>query len=148
MSNFMQALNQGLTAAKQAQESRKEIEGILAELNAELDRLADGKVELAIVPIEQTMNAFSRLALSFDPKAKSQQVLAVRPKRGEGYIPRMIARWTQGEAGYPCTISYEDRQATCADAEALTHELEQLVSTPSVGEAIIAAMDYKSLATP
>ena len=140
MVDFNDSLRRGLDAAKKAQANRDEISHILTELNQALKSMSDGKAEIAIVPISTTMNALSRLIVYLD-KNQEEQVLAIRPIAREGLLPRQVARWKQGEAGYPCSIIWGERHASCDDSESLMAELADLMSSSTVGEAILAVMN-------
>lgn len=140
MANFDDSLRRGIDAAKQAQANRDEIRGILFELNQALHSMSNGAAEIAIVPISATLNALSRLVVYLD-KSQEELVLAVRTTGRESVLARQVARWKQGASGYPCSIIWGERHASCGDAESLKAELAELVSSPAVGEAILAAMN-------
>jgi hypothetical protein len=144
MFDFNDALQRGLDAAKRAQANRDEIRGVFTQLNEALHSMSRGKVEIAIVPIEDTLNELARLAIFMDT-SKSEQVLAVRVVGQGAFRPKRIARWSQGDAGYPCTIMWEERHTSCDSADSLRSELAELVSSPSVGEAICSAMEFQPI---
>ena len=138
--DFKEFLRRGLDAAKQAQENRDEIRDVLIELNNALHSMSGGAAEIAIVPVSSTIPTLSRLVAFLD-KSQEEQVLAVRSTSRQDFLARKVARWKQGESGYPCSIIWGDRHASCDDVESLKAELAELVSSPVVGEAIFAVMN-------
>lgn len=142
MSDFNDALQRGLDAAKRAQANRDEIKDVFAELNQALHSKSGGKVEIAIVPIENTLDDLLRLAAIFG-KSNREQAVAVRLIGHENVRGKMIARWKQDDAGYPCTIIWGERHTSCDSVDSLRSELVELVSSPSVGEAIVRVMQIQ-----
>ncbi|MDC6170755.1 hypothetical protein [Paucibacter sp. XJ19-41] len=142
MVDFSSPFHRGLSAAKQAQENRDEVRGVFAQFNEALREISQGRAEIAIVPLADTLNALSRVVLAMDSEANSEHVLAVRNPQSTDFRPRNIARWKQSESGYPCSVLWGQRHTSCDNAESLTKELSSLFSTPMVGEAIEAAMNH------
>lgn len=142
MVDFSDPFRRGLDAARQAVANRNEVQGIFAQFNGALHEMSGGKAEIALVPLEETLSAFAKLAAALDPSTKKQQVLAVRHLKHKAFQPKVIARWSQSESGYPCTVIWGERHAACDGAESLANELAALFSSPKVGEAIMAAMSF------
>lgn len=142
MIDFSMPFNVGLDAARQAQARREEVKSIFAAFNKGLNKVSDGAAEIVIVPFAETLNAIARAVSLFQDGSKPQLVLAVRNPKYANYLPKLIARWTQNEGGFPCSIIWGDRHVSCDDAESLIGELSALFSSPTVGEAIEAAISF------
>lgn len=141
MIDFNDALQQGLDAAKRAHINREQIKNVFVQINESLHKISGGKVEIAIVPAESTMDTIQRVAFAFDKNRREREyVLAVRLIGQESLQPKKIALWKQSDAGYPCSIIWGDRHASCDDVDSLKNELAELLRSPSVGEAIFKAM--------
>lgn len=140
MTDFNDSLRRGLDAARQAQANRDEIKAVFSELNRALNAMSDGKIEVAIVPVTTTMSALNRLAKIYLDKDQEERVIAVRRIGETNTLAKLLAHWKQGSAGFPCSIIWNERHASCEDVESLRAELATLVSSPAVGEAILALM--------
>lgn len=143
MTYFNDALRRGLDAAKTAQTNRNEIQEIFAQLNEDLRAMSDGKAEIAVVPRSSIMDGINRLIVMLD-RREEEQVLAVRSIVHKDMQPKQIARWKEGDAGYPCSIIWGERNTTCDDSISLVSELAELVSSPLVGEAILNLMNSQA----
>jgi hypothetical protein len=141
MVDFTDSFRRGLDAAKRAQANRDQIAAIFSQLSEALLSMTDGSVEIAVVPIEDTMNALARMIVSIEKEKYGDKVIAVRRSGQPKSTARRIARWKQGDAGYPCAVIWGERHASCEDADSLRAELAELVSSPTVGEAIVATMN-------
>lgn len=144
MVDFSASFQRGLAAASLARKNRDEIKQIFDQFNQALSEMTAGKVKVAIVPTEETMNPLARLVGSFSKAVSDQHSIAICATGESKLIPKHLARWIQGDEGYPCTLIWGNTQATCHDAESLTLELEALFSSATAGEAIVSARDGTS----
>lgn len=126
MVSYSQAFQEGLAAAEKMERDNKEIEEVFAHLNREINIDSGGKLQFIIEErVRERLSSF--LILARNPKVSDTPTL-------------ILARWKQDRAGYPCKISWGDREYICADREALENTLAELLRDPIVGRMLDTLM--------
>lgn len=135
MVNFIDSLNKGISAAQKAEENRDEIYSVFRALNEQLHIEFKGKLEISTYT---KTNPFSTLmGISGEPKAPYTFIAAVNPL-AESNTPKELAKWKMDSNGYPCQIITQDNELYCENKEGLERGLQELLSSPAVGETIYA----------
>jgi hypothetical protein len=157
MPDFAKSFQNGLDAAKAAIKARTEIDGVFSEMNMQLESASNGAAHIRIRDLHEMvtqqndfLQALGGLAASmFVPKEKRRyKAIVIEHRQLDGFRAREIARWRQDEAGYPCWIILEGQETACGDKITLERELELLAGTARMGEAVLAAMNYKPTPKP
>lgn len=152
MPDFEKSFQMGVDAAKAVIRAKAEIAEVFSEMNKQLGLASNGAAQIGIKERHEvftqqnwTHQAFGALAASmFSPKeTRRYQAIVIEHRELDGFTAREVARWRQDEAGYPCWIILGGEETACGDKLTLERELELLAGTPRMGEAVIAAMNYK-----
>lgn len=152
MPDFEKSFQSGVDAAKAADRAKAEIAEVFSEMNKQLGLASNGAARIGIkerrevIPQQNGfLQAFGALAASMiAPKEmRSYKAIVIEHRELDGFPAREVARWRQGEAGYPCWIILEEEETACGDKLSLERELELLAGTPRMGKAVLAAMNYK-----
>lgn len=152
MPDFEKSFQTGVTAAKAVIQSRAEIAEVFSEMNKQLQSASNGaacieirELHEVITPQDGVFRAFGALAATMlTPKeTRRYKAIVIEHRELDGFGSREVARWRQDEAGYPCWIILEGVETACGDKLTLERELELLASTPRMGQAVLAAMNYK-----
>ena len=129
MVDFITAFEAGLNAAGIADKNKREINSVFEELNKQLAKATDGKVN-----IELRTPSLLRLIYAEQSK-KNQAIYAFNPliKSADA---KELARWNLDPNGYPCKISFSNKELYCGDKSALERTLADMLQDPTVGEAL------------
>ena len=134
MTDYAQALKQGLEAAEQAKANEEEVNKVFNELNETLGKESGGKIkiipkEVKVMPAP-TVSPLVELGLR--PYEKYWAIVACNPSIANG-SEFVLAKWKQHRDGYPCTIRFENEEHNCHDRESLERILKLMLSDSSVG---------------
>ncbi|MDD5276367.1 MAG: hypothetical protein PHR16_09820 [Methylovulum sp.] len=143
MVDFIAAFKEGLSAADIADKNKREIASVFEELNKQLTKETDGKVKISIR--DSPMSALSLMTVQLSDLSDinkknmptNQIISALNPlaKSQEN-----LAHWSQDRNGYPCKISYGNKEHYCEDKPALEESLAKLLQDPIVGESLYKLM--------
>jgi hypothetical protein len=138
MSDYKKALQEGFEAAKLADSARKEIAGVLAAFEEQVLEGSEGRISVELKMLQEqrdltdlyTMqNIFGKL-----PPTKTYEALvASNPKVAESRTYQ-LARWKQARDGYPCELSYNQKDMQMHDRVSLENGLAELLRDSRVGE--------------
>ena len=130
MFDFKSSFKKGLEAAEIAEKNKKEIKGVIEELSSQLDEATNGRVNVRIETITETVPL--HLALDNSYKAKSYQVLyAFVPEGNQGLE---LVKWRWDRNGYPCEITLDEKILIAEDKEGLQQNLSTILADPRVGD--------------
>lgn len=136
MAKYIDSLHKGLTAAKNAEYNRKEVDSVFEELNQLLTGATDGKVAIKRIqftePVDLSRAASGSLS-AFFARGKYWALAAVFLPSGTIEYTE-LAKWEQDSSGYPCRLSFGATRFTCEDRAALEEVLETLLADSAVGE--------------
>lgn len=141
MVDFIGSFNKGLSAAQQSEKNKDEIRSVLEVLNKQLSEVSAGTVKIDIleksVPFIELMTA---------PKGgpKTYTVLAAYNPLADDYRPVELSKWKIDPNGYPCLIITSDEEIYCEDKSGFERGLQNLISSPAVGEKLYSVMKQKS----
>lgn len=144
MTGFADAFRRGQDAAVLAEQSRAEIEGVLAAVKAELLQVTDGKLELAVRKFEKPKKKTAAALLGV---TAIESLLDGMSKEWEPWVAArnpmaidaewvQLARWERRQEGYPCVLRYDSKDVRCHDRDALAGAIEELLATARIGESL------------
>jgi len=145
MADFKKIFSVGVAAAETAAANKKEIEGVISEVNKQLQELYDEKVHFGVwdltkrTPRPGVKNIFVD---AFNYDIVSYKGLCISNK--EKKEPIVLAEWQITENGYPCILKYDDREAYCYNTDDLETELATLLSDVKTGKAILKHLNTPS----
>ncbi|HEX7893377.1 MAG TPA: hypothetical protein VF447_04235 [Terriglobales bacterium] len=143
MADFESSFHRGISAAKDAARNRAEVKAVLAEVDAQLDRASDGKLHVAVEErLAPPANLLASALVSFGVSQEKYLAIVARNKVYEQAGARELARWRVDPSGYPCWIKTAELDLACENKEALEQGLATLLSTPTVGEAMYALLNF------
>lgn len=142
MKDYKDSLLAGIAAAKKAEDNRKEISSILANLNAQIKEISDGKATFGRATFQRRLEnkaaqAFVSLAqqLTLGRNTEEYEGLGIFNSEGKNGIE--IAEWSEDDSGYPCSIRYSGEKTFCSNKQELENALSILLREVKAGEAII-----------
>jgi hypothetical protein len=145
MTDFVAAFRSGLDAAQRADLARKEIDAVFAELTEQLQRPADGRVQIVRQEFEKRDADPFGIGLPYTlrvlgARAPTYWAVAARNPKAADTKPRELALWQQDRAGYPCKLSWGGVERTCNDRESLQEALAALLEDGIIAERINGVM--------
>ena len=143
MPNYFESLNKGLSAAEFAEKCRAEIKQVFSDLNEQLAKGTDGKLNILIQTYtSEPTNIFEISLLQAREKYLGlTAVNLISPK----CPTKKLAVWKEGRSGYPCTIEFSSRVLSCEDRKGLENNLSIMLQDPIVGEKIMSVIRYADL---
>lgn len=131
MADYVKAIKKGLNAAAIADANRREIDSVFNELNRQLTEATDGKITAQIVAFSESK---PRPNLAHTPQWPYKAICVFNFSLGE--VATQLARWHQDTHGYPCKISYGNKEIYCEDKASLENALADMLRAPSVGKVL------------
>lgn len=145
MTDFKKAFNIGINSAEKAAKNRQQVDEVFAELNRQLTEVSDGKLVVDITNEAETDDKFlggtlgslaTILAASNNTQLNIPKIISAKNIKAEKCGYKKLAGWKQDRAGYPCVISYGNKEFYCDDKEALESSLSDLLQDPTVGDTL------------
>jgi hypothetical protein len=136
MTDFASAFRLGQDAAIKSRAARESISNLLQQVSDDLNAATDGTLVVEVRTFNDLVdNVASFLgAMASPPRYKNARYLAaanVKRNRNEFF---KLAKWTQAEEGYPCSLEFGKQEITCYDIESLQAALTEMLANASVGE--------------
>ncbi|MDP9877816.1 hypothetical protein J2W25_002121 [Variovorax boronicumulans] len=147
MADFSSSLQKGIAAAKRAELNRAEVAAVFKELNEQIGDSTDQKIAIVRGSVLDATTDTLGAGIAALMSNKRVPALLVQSKI-EPTRSWQIARWKQDPYGYPCTITLGGDVMHCENRAGLERELSRLLSSPEVGETILAAMNYATAKNP
>ena len=144
MSVFAKALEDGFSAARNAELAWKEIDSVFSDLNEQVRKATGNKVGIRLSPISRmSSGAKGPYGHKLNPNKNDHifvknGAIVVTNRTTTSNTFDWIAQFGAGDSGYPFKISWNKRTNICEDKEALIKCLAELLRDPSVGRKIIA----------
>lgn len=141
MSSFIDAFQRGQQAADAVARARLEVSEILGRLREDVLEASDGRVLIDIathLDSPEPKNIAEAIGSTIFSSSIKRKYLSAKNPKVTSPAFRRLARWSQGEEGYPCTISYGKEEQVCFDADSLEAALASLIGKGSVGEVLQA----------
>jgi hypothetical protein len=140
MIDFIAAYEKGLNAAEIADKNQREIDSVFDELNKQLAAATDGKIKI----VRSDKNPFSKTMKDLNKILFIDDIHKEFPSRDQRLFAfntlnkavEVLAFWSQDRNGYPCKISYGNKEHYCEDKGALEEALASLLQDPIVGAAL------------
>lgn len=135
MVDFIEAFQQGQTAAENFRNNIREINSVFNTLNEQLSNATEGKIKISLSAIEPPnlnfqSNAKDKLMAALLPKEKYTAICVENP-----LIPnskKELVKWERGREGYPCKITIGNKQHYCEDKIELEETLALMLQDPIV----------------
>lgn len=124
MTDFVKAWQTGLEAANVAKLHQEDIDSVFNDLNTQLRQVIERDVEILVKP---------RVEKTIETQFLRDKVIVENRRSGE---VTELALWEQGRYGFPCTITYGNRHASCEDKAALEKALAEMLRDPNIAQAI------------
>lgn len=140
MANYIDSLNKGLSAARDAERNKAEIDAIFKELNEQLAIATGGKIAIERLQFDDPGLSVSGALSSLFGRPKHWALAAVFLPSNT-VVPVEIARWEQDNTGFPCRITLGKNNYSCEDKAGLEALLEVLLADPTVGEVLHGYMN-------
>ena len=143
MSNFAQSLQQGLDAARLAKSQQKEIEETFDSLRDAVKEATDHKIDLRIerrYSNNSIMDQAAR-ALATMTSVAGQTVIEAFVVGASVNFQKLqtLANWeTSSVGGYPCRLTFDNKDLICHDRESLESAFDEMLSTPLIGKKILS----------
>lgn len=142
MTDFRQAFLQGQEAVERAKVARNEISQTFARLFKDIADVTKGAIELKLqrFPKGAYGSAFLALTLatakliSDTEPLPSEEWITARNSNSQNSKPLKLARWTQSDSGYPCTLRYSGVDENIVDQSGLESALATFIANAWVGE--------------
>ena len=131
--DFKTAFTDGLMAARDAELAKQEIKRVYQDLNKQLFEVSKGKIKIEPRQFEVTRPTLLRIASPFEAPELYWAIAAINTKAKDS-TPKELARWSSAREGYPCKISWGEKEVYCEDKQALEKALADLLRDPIVGE--------------
>ncbi|HBY9515450.1 Uncharacterised protein [Klebsiella pneumoniae] len=140
--DFKKSMSDGMLAAKRARKSKAEINAVIESLNKEVRTVSGGVVELKITdekklsPRHNTLSASISSLAGVDPYI-DYQAISIN-KIGNPSEKKILAEWKIDPSdGYPCVISYKNKNIACRNMATLIEALNSLMSDAQTGEKLL-----------
>lgn len=143
MVDYIKSFQVGLDLAKAAERNRAEITNVFDALNEQLAKATQNTVVVQREEFDEKRNPLEM----FLTAPSKYWAISARHKIHKAAQTWELARWSQGAAGYPCTVTQRDREFICENKEALESALEALLQDPFVGKAFLNLMSHEPPAT-
>jgi hypothetical protein len=153
MTDFRQAFLQGQEAVDRAEVARKEIAQTFARLFKDVADVTNGTVELKFQKFPKGAYGSAFLALSIataklipdiEPLPTEEWIIA-RSANSQNAKPLRLARWTQSDSGYPCTLRYSEVDENIHNQLSLESALANFLANAWVGEQLRSLSARSSL---
>ena len=157
MTNYIEALGQGLEAARLRDVAKKEISAFLNDVSEQVSTATDGLIAVEIRQFTRAqsaaaLNAFYSLAESLsNSKRENYNAVALVPSNKnttQQKTPRQIARWESLNGGYPIKIQVDGGEITCHDKEALSSCFASILASANTGEKLKTMLSEAGIADP
>jgi hypothetical protein len=134
MNEFPNALKQGMDAAEKAEIARKEIDAVFIDLEKQILDATDGKLKIFRTKFsEEVWQPFEMKML--DPKPpKTYQAIAAKNFVIKNSPVAELAKWSPHYRGYPCKLTWSDKQINCMNKKALEEALADLIRDPLIAD--------------
>ncbi|HIE5388098.1 TPA: hypothetical protein ACXNPR_001429 [Enterobacter cancerogenus] len=136
MVDFEKAFLTGLNSAKKASDNIAEIRSVIRDMSQKLMELTGGKAKLGIGTFyDEADNPIHKLS----GQVKSYQALAIFD--GNGRNGEEIAKWTQHESGYPCSVASTAGKFYCKSKEDLETVIAELFVQTKTGKIVLGKIN-------
>lgn len=135
MVDFIEAFKEGQTAAEIAKNNNREIHSIFKELNIQLKKATNGRIQIDLgFAIQGIMkNDPSQLPDKYKSIYAKNPLVSNSPKKE-------LVKWEQGREGYPCKITIGNKQHYCEDKIELENALAIMLQDPIVAKTLSSLM--------
>ena len=140
MTDFADAFKRGQDAAESAAQARAEVDAVFDTWKNELLAASEGRIELERrlfdKPRQRTLGDMFLAAAAIrvgESRETELWISARNPKAADTEWVK-LAKWERPHEGYPCVLSYNNRDVRCHDRESLSDAIAELVASSWGGE--------------
>jgi hypothetical protein len=136
MTDFKAAFLKGQEAAIQTIRARESINQVIASVSSQVMEATNNCIFIDLhdhtfaKPVKNFFMSISLLNREWETATHVSAKLATLDD--SKYVP--LARWSQSDEGYPCTITFGSHVLTCHDSVALEAAFGKMLANPGVGE--------------
>lgn len=140
MTDFADAFKRGQEAAESAARARAEVDAVFETAKNELLEASEGRIELARRPFEKPRQRtladmfLAASAIRVGEAKETEPWVAARNPRAIDAEWVKLAKWERPHEGYPCVLSYNNRDVRCHDRESLSDAIGELLASSWGGE--------------
>lgn len=139
MADFRQSFSAAVAAAVVAAENKKEINDLIQEVSRQLEEAYEGKVHFGVWKLSKRLRKKDAVGNIFmnvlNYETVEYQALCIT--NYDNKEPISLVEWKISDNGYPCIITYDERDSYCYNKEDLIAELSTLLSDVKTGKAIL-----------
>jgi hypothetical protein len=143
MTDFAEAFNRGQEAALIAAKARAQVDEVFENAKMQLLKVTDGQLELGrarFAKPKKRTNAAEFLAsgalgsLFDNSPAEMELWIAARNPKAVDAAWIKLAKWDRPTDGFPCLLSYDNKEVRCHDQESLADAIAELLASSWGGE--------------
>nr|WP_272579379.1 hypothetical protein [Providencia sp. PROV265] len=143
--NYKEILENAVKAAQKTQNDLREIKNSIESLNISIQDFTDGKMHFVISEKSKNKDIPGSSVLSGVTAAIFASHMQIPYKALCFYLPYSnqefeLAELATSESGYPCKITYSNKDVYCANREEFEQALADLMNTPNAGEILLEVM--------
>jgi hypothetical protein len=145
MSDFLKAIQAGISGAESALIAANEIKSIIDEVGQDLLRATAGRVALNLEEDAFTSTvatAIAKIKSQVPTNVKSLRLLVKPVVAGQANKGTEIGTILTSPGGYPVVVSWANVTNSASDGPGFRKALADLFSTPDTGRAILAAKEF------
>jgi hypothetical protein len=135
MVNFLNAIEQGISAAAGAKAEQDEINDVIKSLASSVESASNNAVTLVLMPRALKTSDDLLHSLAFVLSGTRYHALVLKGKNAPADIVE-VAKWGQDGKGYPVKIGIASEEYHCPNQDALERALLTLVATSEFGAAM------------
>ncbi|MET4676207.1 MULTISPECIES: hypothetical protein [unclassified Luteibacter] len=161
MTDFASAFKSGQEAAAKAQAARHSIDALILKVSEDLARVTDGRLNISVQSFDPDNSVARWLGIASStalqasigtsigaaaPRSafeKGKYLAASNPKSGGNKYTR-LAKWTQADEGFPCTLGFGQSELNCYDIESLATAFSDMLSNATIGEKLLTVINETS----
>jgi hypothetical protein len=144
MTDFAAAFRQGQQAAQQAVTDKAEIDEVFGLLSRQLSDATDGKIVIFVDEINSLASGLVNMAIAANALASGREGrlmkerwICARNLNAQDTSEERLAKWERPYEGYPCTLTFGNRDIRCHDREGLERGLAEMLQDAWVGEKLL-----------
>jgi hypothetical protein len=142
MTDFAAAFRQGQQAAQQAVVDKAEINEVLDALSRQLSEATDGRIVISIAEFPSLAGGIANFAIAAqqaiaggsERRLLKERWICARNVKAQDTSEKKLAKWERPFEGYPCTITFDNRDVRCHDRDGLERGLAEMLQDAWVGE--------------
>ncbi|MCL4653009.1 hypothetical protein [Burkholderia multivorans] len=148
MTDFADAFKRGQDAAARAAEARAEVDQVVTDVRQSVFNETNGRVEIGQQRFEKPRKrsiaeqfATSIALLTATEPTPTELWLAARNPLAIDASWEKLAKFERPHEGYPCVVSYDNRDVRCHDRSSLEDAIAELLASSWGGETLFSLLN-------